>query len=113
MTACPTVLTESGYFSNASDFNNIISDSANNQKAKAMVKGIADYFISIQYTPILDDPEPEPTPPPTESSQSSSQTSSQSSSQNSSQSSSSEISSLPPEDEESSEVSSTFESDPF
>ena len=111
MTACPTVLTENGYFSNTSDFNNINSDSANNKKAKAMVRGIADYFISIQYTPIPDDPEPEPTPPPTESSQTGSQSSSQSSSQNSSQSSSSEISSLPPEEEESSEVSSSFESD--
>ena len=57
MTACPTVLTESGYFSNVKDFNNIISESANTKKAKAMVKGIADYFISIQYTPVIDDTE--------------------------------------------------------
>ena len=57
MTACPTVLTENGYFSNTSDFNNINSDSANNKKAKAMVRGIADYFISIQYTPVPDDTE--------------------------------------------------------
>ena len=52
-----SIFTENGYFSNTSDFNNINSDSANNKKAKAMVRGIADYFISIQYTPVPDDTE--------------------------------------------------------
>ncbi len=64
ITTCPVVLTESGYFSNTYDLNNIISDSANNQKAKAIVQGIADYFVSIRYTPYVEPtPPPEPEPP--------------------------------------------------
>lgn len=45
---CPVVLTENGYISNPSDYNNIISDTANDAKADAIVKGIAEYFIKIQ-----------------------------------------------------------------
>lgn len=45
---CPVVLTENGYISNSYDYNNIISDSVNNSKAKAITKGIAEYFKSIQ-----------------------------------------------------------------
>ena len=47
-TNCPVVLTENGYISNKQDFNTILSDKANQKKAEAIVKGIADYFISIQ-----------------------------------------------------------------
>lgn len=47
-TNCPVVLTENGYMSNASDYNNIINDAVNNAKADAIVKGIAQYFSSIQ-----------------------------------------------------------------
>lgn len=45
---CPVVLTENGYMSNPFDFENIKSDTANEQKAVAITKGIAEYFISIQ-----------------------------------------------------------------
>lgn len=47
-TNCPVVLTENGYMSNASDYNNITNDAVNNAKADAIVKGIAQYFSSIQ-----------------------------------------------------------------
>ena len=60
ISTCPVVLTENGYFSNTYDFNNIISENATKKKAEAIVKGIADYFISIRYTPVQ---EPEPEPP--------------------------------------------------
>ena len=70
ITTCPVVLTENGYLGNTHDYNNIISESANLTKAKAMVRGIADYFKSIRYTPVEDDPpaveppvESEPNPP--------------------------------------------------
>ncbi len=45
---CPVVLTENGYLSNSYDYNRIISDSKNTQKAKAITKGIVEYFVSIQ-----------------------------------------------------------------
>ena len=45
---CPVVLTENGYMSNSYDFGNIIDENYNIGKAKAMAKGIAEYFISIQ-----------------------------------------------------------------
>lgn len=47
-TNCPIVLTENGYMSNLSDYNNIINDSVNDVKAEAIVKGITQYFLSIQ-----------------------------------------------------------------
>lgn len=130
MTACPTVLTESGYFSNASDFNNIISESSNNKKAKAMVKGIADYFISIQYTPVPDDTETnsgtsskpvtntESKPNTSSVSKPSDTTSSNSDIKpttpptDSSQGSSSEISSRPDDEDSSSNISSNAVSEP-
>lgn len=45
---CPVVLTENGYMSNGFDFANIKNEQINNQKAEAIVKGIAEYFLSIQ-----------------------------------------------------------------
>ncbi len=66
ITSCPLVLTENGYMSNNTDYNNIISNSKNVTKAKAIVKGIADYFISIQYTPIEEE-EAKPTESQSES----------------------------------------------
>ena len=47
-TNCPVVLTENGFMSNSYDYANITSDSANNQKAKAITIGIVNYFKSIQ-----------------------------------------------------------------
>lgn len=47
-TVCPVVLTENGYMSNINDFNNIINDSVNTQKAVAITQGIVEYFRSIQ-----------------------------------------------------------------
>ncbi len=47
-TVCPVVLTENGYMSNTFDFNNIIDDNVNTQKAIALTKGIVEYFQSIQ-----------------------------------------------------------------
>ncbi len=44
---CPVVLTENGYMSNAFDFNNIVNDDINTQKANALVKGIVEYFLSL------------------------------------------------------------------
>lgn len=65
ITTCPVVLTESGYFTNDNDYNNILSESANLKKAKAIVNGIANYFIGIRYTPV-EDPEPKPEPLPSQ-----------------------------------------------
>lgn len=45
---CPVVLTENGYMSNNYDYNNIKNDNINTQKAQAIVRGIVQYFISIQ-----------------------------------------------------------------
>ncbi len=47
-TTCPVVLIENGYISNPTDFKGITDDAVNLQKAKAMARGIADYFKSIQ-----------------------------------------------------------------
>lgn len=44
---CPVVLTENGYMSNVFDFNNIINDNINTQKAQALTKGIVQYFMSL------------------------------------------------------------------
>lgn len=45
---CPVVLTENGFMSNRTDFNNIISAEKSDKKAQAIVNGILDYFRSIQ-----------------------------------------------------------------
>ncbi len=47
-TNCPIVLTENGYISNSFDYKNIVSEQANIQKAKAITRGIAEYFLKIQ-----------------------------------------------------------------
>ena len=47
-TNCPVVLTENGFMSNSYDYGNIVNEEANLQKAKAITRGIADYFKSIQ-----------------------------------------------------------------
>ncbi len=47
-TNCPVVLTENGYISNSFDYGNIISDAKNTEKAKAITRGIVNYFNSIQ-----------------------------------------------------------------
>lgn len=44
MTYCPSVLTENGYISNATDRANIMNADINAQKAVAIAKGITDYF---------------------------------------------------------------------
>ena len=44
---CPVVLTENGFMSNSTDFGNMKSDSWNSKCADAIVKGIVDYFLSI------------------------------------------------------------------
>ena len=45
---CPVVLTENGYMTNSYDYGNIINDSVNTKKAKAITQGIVDYFLSIR-----------------------------------------------------------------
>lgn len=45
-TNCPVVLTENGYMSNQSDYQNIINNESNLKKAKAIASGIAEYFLS-------------------------------------------------------------------
>lgn len=47
-TACPVVLMENGFMTNAADFATMISETAQQLKAEAMAKGIAKYFLSIQ-----------------------------------------------------------------
>ena len=48
ITTCPVVLTENGFMSNAADFAIINNDAKNTEKAKAITRGIVDYFNSIQ-----------------------------------------------------------------
>lgn len=45
---CPVVLTENGYMTNQKDYSNISNVTVNNEKAKAITKGIVAYFLSIQ-----------------------------------------------------------------
>lgn len=45
---CPVVLTENGYMSNQTDFNNMLNDSVNDTKSQAITHGIVDYFRSIK-----------------------------------------------------------------
>lgn len=47
-TNCPIVLTENGFISNSFDYANIVSEQANNKKAEAITRGIAEYFLKIQ-----------------------------------------------------------------
>lgn len=47
-TTCPVVLTENGYMSNAGDLAGMQDEAVLRQKAEAMTRGIADYFLSIQ-----------------------------------------------------------------
>ena len=54
MSDCPVVLTENGFMTNSLDHQGIVSQVANWQKAQAITKGIAKYFLSIRipgYTP--------------------------------------------------------------
>ncbi len=44
---CPVVLTENGFMSNSTDFNNMLSDSWNDRCADSIVQGVVDYFLSI------------------------------------------------------------------
>lgn len=46
ITTCPVVLTENGFMSNLNDFNNIRNEGT--QKAKAITRGIVDYFNSVR-----------------------------------------------------------------
>lgn len=46
-TNCPQVLTECGFMTNTEDFNKIINEEANRQKAISMAQGIANYFLEI------------------------------------------------------------------
>ncbi len=45
---CPVVLTENGYMSNSGDYAKIIDEAINVKKAQALVRGIVEYFTSIQ-----------------------------------------------------------------
>ncbi len=47
-TYSPVVLTENGYMSNSYDYANIVNEEYNVAKAKALTRGIIDYFWSIQ-----------------------------------------------------------------
>ena len=44
---CPVVLTENGFMSNSTDFENMKNDSWNATCADAITKGVVDYFLSI------------------------------------------------------------------
>lgn len=46
-TICPQVLTECGFMTNPGDFEKIIDDDANRQKAVAMAQGVANYFMEV------------------------------------------------------------------
>lgn len=54
MSDCPVVLTENGFMRNPADHRGIVSDLTNWKKAKAITKGVAQYFLSLRiagYTP--------------------------------------------------------------
>lgn len=44
---CPVVLTENGFMSNSTDYNNMMNSSWNSKCADAIVQGIVDYFLEI------------------------------------------------------------------
>ncbi len=46
MQFCPSILTENGYMKGSIDGGNIINDAVNQQKAEAITRGIARYFLS-------------------------------------------------------------------
>ena len=71
---CPVVLTENGFITNTYDFGNITSDSVNTLKAKAIAKGIAEYFLLYSPDDVPLPKEPEKTESTTESTPNSSQT---------------------------------------
>lgn len=48
ITDCPTILTENGYMSNAAELALMLKDDFNVKCAKAITKGIVNYFVSIQ-----------------------------------------------------------------
>lgn len=48
VSACPVILTENGFMSNAGDLAKITNDVFNEQRAAAMAQGVLDYFKSIQ-----------------------------------------------------------------
>ena len=47
-TSCPVVLTENGYMTNAGDLANMMDEAVLRQKAQAIAKGVAQYFLTIQ-----------------------------------------------------------------
>ncbi|MBR3594513.1 MAG: N-acetylmuramoyl-L-alanine amidase [Clostridia bacterium] len=51
MTDCPVVLTENGFMSSPVDRDGIVSEAKNIEKAKAMTRAVADYFLSITTDP--------------------------------------------------------------
>ncbi len=48
MSDCPVVLTENGFMSSPLDHAGIVSHTVNVQKARAIARGVADYFLSIR-----------------------------------------------------------------
>ena len=46
-TVCPVILMENGFMSNAADWNTIIDENIQWQKAYAMAQGIANYFLTL------------------------------------------------------------------
>jgi N-acetylmuramoyl-L-alanine amidase len=46
-TVCPVVLTENGYTTSPYDVSHMLSDDSVQQKANAIAKGIAQYFLKI------------------------------------------------------------------
>ncbi|MBQ9859643.1 MAG: N-acetylmuramoyl-L-alanine amidase [Clostridia bacterium] len=48
MSDCPVVLTENGFMTSALDHKGIMSDTVNWQKAQAITRGVAKYFLSIR-----------------------------------------------------------------
>ncbi len=47
ISTCPVVLTENGFVSNSTDYNNMMKKAWNDKCADAIVKGIVDYFLEI------------------------------------------------------------------
>ncbi len=52
MTDCPVVLTENGFMSSPVDRDGIVGEESNIAKAKAIARGVADYFLAINDLPI-------------------------------------------------------------
>jgi len=47
LSVCPVVLTENGFMTNTEDLANMVNQTALKQKAEAIAKGVANYFLSI------------------------------------------------------------------